>query len=229
MEPDYHLRVTWLLIKSGLRVAQTVDTRSWGGDQQKASAERTTTACLAVVSVGAGALHFAVVGEHFKEYWLFGAFFVTVAWLQMLWAGFTAWRPGPTLFLAGAIGNAVVIAIWIWSRTRGLPIGPDAGQPEDAAFIDVLSTAFEGLLVASCLVLLFFPFGRRTISPLISRAVLITIAAAVVLLTSGALTSASPGPHGEQSGHLDHAAGNQSDQPNAPRQRGVRARFDLTE
>jgi hypothetical protein len=39
--------------------------------------------CLAILSVATAVIHFAVAGEHFQEYWLFGVFMLTVAWLQL--------------------------------------------------------------------------------------------------------------------------------------------------
>jgi hypothetical protein len=57
-------------------------------------------------------------------------------------------RPSGRVWLAGAVGNALVIVVWILSRTVGLPWGPEAGQAEPVGFVDALSTAYEALLVA---------------------------------------------------------------------------------
>lgn len=40
---------------------------------------------LALFSVGAGVVHFAVSGEHYDLSWLHGSFFAAVAWLQLAW------------------------------------------------------------------------------------------------------------------------------------------------
>jgi len=40
---------------------------------------------LALLSFGAAALHFAYAPTHFDEYWLYGTFFVTLAWAQLAW------------------------------------------------------------------------------------------------------------------------------------------------
>ena len=37
---------------------------------------------LATLSIGAAAIHFAVIGEHFAEYVLFGVFFSVVGWFE---------------------------------------------------------------------------------------------------------------------------------------------------
>ena len=41
---------------------------------------------LAGCSLGAAVVHFGYAPAHFSEYWLYGLFFVVVAWLQVLWA-----------------------------------------------------------------------------------------------------------------------------------------------
>src|SRR5215469_4359432 len=42
-------------------------------------------ASLTALSVGAAAIHFAVVFEHFAEYILYGVFFLVIAWAQLIW------------------------------------------------------------------------------------------------------------------------------------------------
>jgi hypothetical protein len=103
---------------------------------------------VAAFSAGAAAIHFAVISEHFEEYWVFGAFFFLVAWFQAASAVVIVARPDRRLLLAIAVVNALVMVIWIWSRTQGLPIGPEAGEPEPVGAPDVLSTVLEVLLVA---------------------------------------------------------------------------------
>jgi len=35
--------------------------------------------------VGAAAIHFAVIFEHFDEYTLYGVFFLVISWAQLVW------------------------------------------------------------------------------------------------------------------------------------------------
>jgi hypothetical protein len=109
---------------------------------------------VAVASAGAAAIHFAVVDQHFAEYWLFGAFFVAVALAQLGWAVAVASNPTRTVYVIGALGNALIAVTWVISRTTGLPLGPGAGEPEPAGIADVVSTAFELVVVAGTLLLL---------------------------------------------------------------------------
>jgi hypothetical protein len=48
---------------------------------------------LAAFSVGAAAIHFAVVFEHFAEYTLYGVFFLVISWCQVIWPVVLLWRP----------------------------------------------------------------------------------------------------------------------------------------
>lgn len=120
---------------------------------------------VAAFSAGAAAVHFAEISPHIEEWWLFGAFFFVVAWFQASSAVAIVARPNrPLLFLA-AVLNLVVIAVWIWSRTAGLPIGPEAGEPETIGAADLLATVLEALLVAWAIAML----SRRISSATSSR------------------------------------------------------------
>ena len=69
-----------------------------------------------------------------------GLFFALIAVFQLMWA-FLAWsRPRAPLMALGIAGNAGSVALWVASRTVGMPFGPHAGVPEtvEAAGICVL-------------------------------------------------------------------------------------------
>jgi hypothetical protein len=102
---------------------------------------------LALLSGGAAIIHFTVIGQHLHEFWLLGAFFAAAALAQLAWALLAMVWPSQRVWVAGAVGNALVIAAWIFSRTVGLPLGAEAGQAEPVGFADTLSTAYELLLV----------------------------------------------------------------------------------
>jgi hypothetical protein len=108
---------------------------------------------LAVSSVAAGVIHVAVVPEHLKEAWVFGVFFIIAAGLQIAWAIPVSFGPSTLAYVAGALGNGALIAIWVVSRTIGLPIGPGAWMPEPVRAPDVTATLLELLLVVGSLVL----------------------------------------------------------------------------
>lgn len=57
-----------------------------GQDEPTVPGGRVVWYCLAILSVATAVIHFAVAGEHFQEYWLFGVFMLVTAWLQLTWA-----------------------------------------------------------------------------------------------------------------------------------------------
>lgn len=135
------------------------------------NAESSARWLLAACSLGAAALHFAYASAHFAEYWLYGVFFVTSAWLQLAWAVGLVVRPRRWLLLGGYAGNALIIVVWVLSRTVGVVVGPGASVKEAAAFPDILATVLEATVVAGALVLMVRPsllarrFAVRVLSP----------------------------------------------------------------
>lgn len=113
----------------------------------------------AALSLAAAGIHFAVAPEHFDEYWLFGWFFIVVAWLQAIWAlalvGFASRR----LVLIGGISlNVAVVGLWLWTRTIGVPVGPDSGATEAFGWADIAASGLEvGTAVVAAALLLEKP------------------------------------------------------------------------
>jgi small-conductance mechanosensitive channel len=103
-------------------------------------------------SLGAALIHFAVVQEHLAEWWLYGVFFAALGAVQLLWGGVALTEeelPAPRLFAAV---NAVVLVLWLVTRTTGLPIGPEPWDAEPVGIADVMCGALE-LVVVVLLVL----------------------------------------------------------------------------
>jgi hypothetical protein len=117
---------------------------------------------LATLSLGAAAIHFAVISEHFTEYWVFGVFFAALGWYQAIWAVLYTLRPGRMLGFTALLVNAGTVALWLWTRTVGVPIGPNAGELEPIGAPDVAATVFEAAIVIG---LLWYVFARRPASP----------------------------------------------------------------
>jgi len=155
---------------------------------------------LAALSVGAAAIHFAVTFEHFNEYLLYGVFFLVIAWAQMIWAAVAVWRLPRWWLWLGIMGNAAVVAVYLASRTTGLPFGPDKGHTEQFGALDVVSALLELALIAGCAALLWRPsladrpVRRRTgIAAIASMA---AIPAAVIAATTAVMTPGWGGPEG---------------------------------
>jgi len=102
---------------------------------------------VGALSAGAGVIHLAVIEEHMRQYVPFGLLFAGVAVLQIGWAIAYLVRPGRGLATLGLVVNAGIILVWIWSRSVGLPVGPNAGRPDAVGFVDAVATGFELALV----------------------------------------------------------------------------------
>jgi hypothetical protein len=106
------------------------------------------------LSLGAAAIHYAVMSEHFAEYWAFGVFFASSAWFQAWWAvEYSLPNRTQLLWWVGVLVNALVVAIWIVSRSTGLPFGPRPGETEPIGAPDVMATVLEVALVIVLLAL----------------------------------------------------------------------------
>ena len=110
-------------------------------------------ACLA----GAGLIHLAFAPGHLETSATHGAFFVAVAWLQLVLAGLILTRRGgrATLFATVAV-QAVVIGVWVVSRTSGID-----GVVEPIGLADSLASAFSVVAVAGSALLLLGWHGPR--------------------------------------------------------------------
>ena len=75
-------------------------------------------AALALLSLAAGAIHFAFAPTHFAATWVHGLFFVVAGWFQLVWAVFAITRPSRRLYHLGLL-NAAIVAVWVVSRTAG--------------------------------------------------------------------------------------------------------------
>ena len=106
------------------------------------------------------AIHFSVIGEHFEEVWYFGVLFMAVASFQVGWAIAIVVRPTRRLLAAGAVLQALLVVIYLWSCTTGLPVGPEPWSPEAVAFLDVLATVFEVIAAVGAVVLILRSLDR---------------------------------------------------------------------
>lgn len=139
---------------------------------------------VAAFSAGAAAIHFAEISTHFEEYWLFGAFFIVVAWFQAGSAVAIVAHPSRRLVALVVIVNVVTIGIWIWSRTAGLPIGPEAGEPEAIGAADLLATLLEGLLVVWAMAARAPTIGSRSAPARLGILTTVIVWATVIAMTA---------------------------------------------
>ncbi len=147
----------------------------------------------ALLILGAAAIHFAVAPEHFQEYLPYGLFFVGLGLAQLGLAVAVLRAPSRRLYAIASGGTVAVIAIWLISRTVGLPLGPDAGKPEPVGFIDLLASIIEATAVLVLLRRIRIP-SRSSRVGRIRRALSTTPAllAAVLAVFTGVGVAANP-------------------------------------
>lgn len=152
---------------------------------------------------GAAFIHFGVAGEHFAEWWLYGVFFLVLAAGQVSWAVLCWQSARRALLFAGAVVNVGVLVLWIITRTTGLPFGPTPGIAEAVGVPDVLCAVLE--LVSVGLIIAVLVRSRRPAigAPWRARsAMLVTAAAAALVLLTSGVAIADPGAPAAAAGSM---------------------------
>jgi FtsP/CotA-like multicopper oxidase with cupredoxin domain len=148
-----------------------------------------------LLTLGAAAIHFAVVPDHLAEYPLYGAFFITLGMAQVGLAAAIVLFPSRQLFAIGAAGAIAVMGLWLLSRTVGVPIAPVPWRPEAVGFPDVTATALEGISVVQFLRLLGTPrrpLGQGRIRTALKMIPMVLFAPLTTYLAVGAALSPMP-------------------------------------
>jgi hypothetical protein len=106
---------------------------------------------LGLASLSAALIHVMAGAHHFAEWWLFGVGFMVMAAAQAVSAASLALSAARPALVAAVVLNAAIILLWAWSRTFGLPIGPEAGSAEEIGVADVMASATEAIIVAGAI------------------------------------------------------------------------------
>jgi hypothetical protein len=154
--PGLFLSAAGTVLVAGSILLPEIEAES-GSEQPRAtsrSGARVLTNAVALASAGAGVIHLAVAPDHLREWVPFGVFFLVLGVGQLAWAALVWMRPTRSLLITGAIANTGVVALWLLSRSAGIPIGPEHWSPEAIGFADVVCSAYEALIVlATCALL----------------------------------------------------------------------------
>ncbi|MEO6714193.1 MAG: hypothetical protein ABIM89_12295 [Mycobacteriales bacterium] len=130
---------------------------SGGADlaQPSCSALGDAVRIAAGLSLTAGVVHAIATVDHFSHYWLYGVFFMVVTYGQVLW-GIALWRnrASARALRIGAYANVAIVAVWVLSRTVGVPIGPYTWDAEPIGLADAAATIDQLLLAAYVTVVL---------------------------------------------------------------------------
>ncbi len=116
----------------------------------QANHSKTVLYAAAIFSLLAAGVHLWAMPEHFEEWWGYGAFFLVSAVVQGAYGAALLRRPGRPLLLLGIGGNLSIVALYLATRTVGIPFfGPHAGEVEGVGVADLSATAAELALVAA--------------------------------------------------------------------------------
>jgi hypothetical protein len=113
----------------------------------------------AVLSLLAGFVHIIAAPPYFDIWVGYGLFFALAITAQMtlavvLWVSATVWMDGPRpgWLWAGILGNGLIVALWLYTRTVGIPpFGPQAGLVLPVGALDLISAVAEVGLIVSLL------------------------------------------------------------------------------
>ena len=114
----------------------------------------------ALLAAAAGIVHVKAAIDHGGHWWAFAVFFGLVVYFQLGWALLVQrGRRDARLLDAGIYMSLAIAAVWLLSRTIGMPLGPWAWDAEPIGALDLIATLDE-LALAALLVSLRHPDSR---------------------------------------------------------------------
>jgi hypothetical protein len=111
------------------------------------TARETLLLLIAAVAVTGGLIHIGAAVDHFNEVPLYTLVFALLACAQLGWAAMVVRRPSDRVLLFGCAFNFAIIALWLASRTVGVPVAPRAWVPETVGVADLIETVGESFIV----------------------------------------------------------------------------------
>jgi hypothetical protein len=169
----------------------------------------------AIAMAGAGIIHFAYAPVHLDVRLSHGLFFLVTGWLQLMLAAALVLRTRPQRAWLGltAVVNLGIVAVWVVSRTVGVP----GSAVEKVGFPDVTASVLEAIAVLGAFALLADLFVERAVAtgggsgastsqrfgfPGVGVGALAT-----VVLVSMAVSPSFAGEHSHGAGGHSHATG----------------------
>jgi hypothetical protein len=184
-------------------------------DEVSRGRSQQVVALLGATLIASAVVHAAVIPEHLEEWPLAGEFFwllvmaETVVGVLVLKSRTT----GPVRVAAWM--SMLTILLWVFSRTQGLPIGPEPWEAEPVGVADLAATSLELASLGLALALMWGPsWLRRPASPSHVRALgLASVVAVTAIGVAGsslpvvnAFAPVNPVPGGGHAGHAGQHA-----------------------
>ena len=180
------------------RLLSEIERSVEGGERPVSRAGRWTAATTIALALAASAgIHAAVIGDHYAESGMVGAFFVLVSAVQFLQALAAAARPTRSVWLAVGASNLALVLIWLASRTIGLPVSSGAHGVEAIGVLDASAVALECVVVVGAWRQIR---RRRTSTPVPTKTALIVAVSMAVV--SGGVSMAAPVDQRHHSGQI---------------------------
>jgi hypothetical protein len=135
--------------------------------ERDAVASESTVVLIAGLCFLTGIIHVGVAAVDLQQFSSYAPLVVMIAAFQIGWAILVQWRPSRGLLIWGAAISAALVALWVTSRTVGLPVGPRPWVAEPIGGVDVIAAVAEVAIVlasASVLAAGRSAFARRAVS-----------------------------------------------------------------
>jgi hypothetical protein len=154
--------------------------------------------------LGAAAIHAVVIREQLSLWPAAGVFLVLLAIAEVDVAALFLIRLRSPALLATVVVSAGPLLLWLYSRTIGLPFGPQAGVPQPVGLADVSAALLEAAMLVVAVLALWSPQRQRTpsTSPLLVRLALVAVLAVTITGLGSGLGIVAPA--GQTSNHTGH-------------------------
>lgn len=106
---------------------------------------------IGILFISAAFIHFALIEEHFRQWWGYGLFFIFAGLAQLIYGLVVIKfkekkysKSRELFYFIGILGNLLIITFYLITRIVGIPFfGPGAGEIEAVGVIDIFSKFIE--------------------------------------------------------------------------------------
>jgi hypothetical protein len=104
---------------------------------------QTVLVLVAALAFVGAVIHLGAAVDHWAEYHLYTLAFLCMTALQAVWALLIMRGASRHVLALGCALQLGIVALWIVSRTAGLPLAPEAWTPEEIGAADLTATIGE--------------------------------------------------------------------------------------